>query len=263
MQAMKHTKHSSPGFTLVELVVTMTVLAILSSAIFTIYIDNYRQSSRMVTQASLDATAQLGMSVLEHDVRYSFAFSTSMPAGFSDPYGRDNGGTPVTYSGTSSTTRSLLLSQYATTTNALGNTRQAVYKQGAFSCATNLYDNPKLPYLIVYFVRDNSLFRRTITDSTTATCNPPQYQKQSCPPSVSPWNAICKAADEVIAENVSGFAIDYYSGTDTSPTDVYSSSDPAVLDTMDSVGITLTLATQGSSPIASTTTMRITRVNHP
>lgn len=94
MQAMKHTKHSSPGFTLVELVVTMTVLAILSSAIFTIYIDNYRQSSRMVTQASLDATAQLGMSVLEHDVRYSFAFSTSMPAGFSDPYGRDNGGTP-------------------------------------------------------------------------------------------------------------------------------------------------------------------------
>jgi prepilin-type N-terminal cleavage/methylation domain-containing protein len=263
MRDTRHINHFHAGFTLVELIVTMTVLAVLSTAIFMIYIDNYRQSSRMVTQASLDAAAQLGMSVLEHDVRYSFAFSTSMPAGFSDPYGRDTSGTPVTYSGTSSTARSLLLSQYATTTNALGNTRQAIYKQGVFSCVTNLYDNPKLPYLIVYFVYNNSLFRRTITDTTTATCNPPQYQKQSCPPSVSPWNAICEAADEAIAENVSSFAIDYYSGTDTSPTDVYASSDPAVLDTMDSIGITLTLATQGSAPISSTTTMRIARVNHP
>lgn len=261
MQDMNHTNHET-GYTLIELLTTMVILAILAGSVFMIYMDSYRDSTRKSVQATLDSSSQIAMSVIEHDIRYSFSYNTALPIGFTDPYGSDNSGTPITYKGASATSRALILAQYATTTNSLSNTRQSIYIQATFNCGTNMYDNPKLPYTILYFIRNSTLYRRILTDTTTSTCNPPQYQKQSCPPEVTPWNMLCKTADEVIADHVTNFSVSYYSGSDTTPTDVYSSSDPAILDTMDSAEITLTLAPQGGGPLSSSIKMRVAKVNH-
>ena len=252
------------GFTITELMLVVVVLGIVITGIFTGFIAIYSSSSRDNRQLDLDSTAQLAMGVIERDTRYSVDFKIGISSPFSDPYGPNNSGAAWDYKGVpaSSTSRILILKAYATTQNALSNTREVVYQTGTFACSQKLY-NPQLPCTLIYFVRSGTLYRRILTDTTSTVCNGPQAQKQSCPPELSgSWDVICKARDEIIAENVSSFSVDYYS---TQPltliSDAYTSSAPDRLDNADDVNITLTLSKGSSNPVISSISLHVAKVN--
>lgn len=254
------------GFTIVELMLVTVIIGIVLSGLFYSFLTSYRIANNNQIQQSLSSGAQVAMGVIERDVRYSTGFSTTIASPFSDPYGPDNSGATWSYKGTpaSANSRALILSAYATTQNPLSSSRQTIYENGVYACGSQMYYNIQLPYTVIYFVRGNVLYRRTLTDATTPICNGPQAQKQSCPPAVTPWNSICKAQDEVIAKNVTGLSIDYYQERATSPIiNEYTSTNPGILGMADDAQVTLTLSGTGaSSSLTSTISLRITKVNH-
>jgi len=256
------------GFTLVELVVAITVMAIIAVGLFAVLIQTYSSSSYGATQVTIASNAQLAMDQIEQDVRYSDNFDTQLVSPFSDPYGpTNNSSSPQswTFAGTpsSSTNRALIIEANATTSNPQANTRTYVYKTGTYSCSQEIY-NPPLHYTKIYFVYNNTLYRRTITDTTTSTCNPStekQVQKQSCPEaSVGSWPSICKANDEVIATNVTAFSVDYYYGTGTSALNVYPTDSGNLVPTADSAQVTLTIGDGKSNHTTTTISLKIKRV---
>lgn len=262
---MRRINSYSSGFTIVELNVVIIMIPIIIAlfilALYQISENNSRQSSKL----ALNDTLQLAVDTIEKDVKLSNSFAEVLPAEFTDPYGIDNSGTPWNFAGTSSTSRALLLSAVATSQNNLTNTRTPIYNgPTSFNCAEQMTYNPLLTYMVIYFVRNQNLYRRTLTSSDTTLCNGPVYQKQSCPPELSAtWNAICKARDEKIASNVVTFSIDYYTLQETSPlSTIYSSPDQEDMKTIDDAEITLGLSRgKGNYAASSSQTLRIARLN--
>ncbi len=256
------------GFSVVELATVIAVLAILATSFFVAFITLYSSSARSSKDLALDMDNQQAMSIIERDIRYSFAFEKDINSNTNvrDDFGYDTIAgslSSITYSGTSSTLRALILAGYATTTNPSSKTRQTIYLTTPFSCATAMYDNAQLPYYTAYFARNGKLYRRINPDTTSATCNGAPQQKQSCPPDApGAWNARCKANDEVIANNVTAFTLTYYDNSSPgTPIDVYNAPDPTeALNAADSVEVTLTLS--NGTTITSTNTIRVAKVNY-
>src|SRR5690606_29463721 len=109
--------------------------------------------------------------------------------------------------------RVLITRSFSTSTNALDNARQPVFTNTPeFDCATQMYYQPQLTFLSVYFVKNETLYRRVLTDTTTALCHVnAQQQRQSCPPYItSGRHASCQANDEVLLKGVTNFTVAYY-----------------------------------------------------
>ncbi len=270
MQRTSPTKRKfSAGMTIVELAVVVAVMPlVISLFIYAVYsgVDSASLSKIRVELASRAGDA---MDVIERDVRYSLAYNKTVPAAYTDPYGANNSGTSGSQAWSfkgvpeSATQRILILSAPSTTVSPVSSARVPVYLAGSFSCVTQMALNDILPNVVLYFVRDNVLYRRILTDTAATTCNGPQIQKQSCPGNVNPWDAICAAKDEALAEDVSGFAIDYYVERVTTPiSDAYTSSDDAILNTADDVSVSLTLGRLfAGDTVEATSTLRVSKVN--
>lgn len=297
MQPISNTKNHltssrEVGFTLVELLIAIT----LSTIVITVFVSALMTTVKTVaiqkTELELSQEAQLALDTIERDARIALAFDTTpVFATFTDSYGPTNtdntwSGT-WSYKGTDANHRALILRESATTTNPLSTARKLAYAQGnitnpyaelnpSLNCTLHnpttaptgaLMYNPPLPYYLIYFVRDNTLYRRVLTDTTTPLCNS-QYQNQSCPATDLSPHANCRANDERIVDNVSRFTVDYNSisylnGTATVNTpDVYSSTDPTILSEVSSIYITLQLQKDAhGSPRSSTLSLRVSRVN--
>lgn len=272
MSAMHRTRsHRQWGVTLTELVVAMTIVPIIiGSFIYAIYAGiNTTQRSNL--QFALDSELQIAMDVIERDIRFAKSFKKTVPARFSDQYGARNQGADDeeawSYKGVpeSANGRALLLEIPATTQSPLSNARQPVFQDdGDFNCSTQLTLNPELTYIVIYFIRDGSLYRRILTDTTTPTCNDvEQNQKQSCPRDAIPPHASCQARDELIANNMTQFGIAYYTALAATPiANVYSSADPDILSIADDAEVTLTAGKLlAGRSITATITLRIGTVN--
>lgn len=283
---------SQAGFTLVELLLA----TILSAAVVVVFVSALLTMMRTATaqkvQLELTGNNQLALDIIERDIRLATGFSTTIPAQFTDSYGpsatSSGWGGQWSYKGTGNSSRVLILQQIATTTQPLSDTRSPVYVRSSdtnpygqltifnctpYSAATpygSLSQNYRLPYYYVYFVRDNTLYRRTLTDTSTTLCNGPQYQKRSCPREDSSRPAGCLAHDEIIARDVSRFTIAYYQH-DTQATqpylnfldlNVYASNSPDIFAEANSIVITLGLEkTVGGQPRGSELSVRVGRVN--
>jgi len=257
------------GVTIIELTVVITILPIIIALFIYAVFASVNASTKSKAQLELDTGVRDAMNVIERDVRYSVAFDKTVPAEYSDPYGPNNSGTngaeAWNFTGVpaASSDRILILSVPATTQAGVSNAREPVYVDGSYNCSTERTYNPEHTYITIYFVRGGTLYRRILTDTTTTVCNGPQNQKQSCPADIYPWNVICEAKDEVIATNVSSFSIDYYVNQVATPiSNVYTSSDPDILNTADDAEVTLTLSRQfAGETISGTSTLRIAKVN--
>lgn len=285
----------SKGYTLVELMLAV----ILSGVVVTVFIgallNMVATATLQKTQLELNQKNQIALDIIERDVRLALAFATTVPtttpATFKDNYGPNNTNEDWTgswsYKGDSANRRVLILKETATTTHPLRAVRAPIYVDArvtnvyeinaTFNCSvynqsTNptgaLTYNPKLPYYLVYFVRDNTLYRRTLTDTSTTLCNGPQYQKQSCPAIDTSRPVTCLANDERIANDVASFTIDYNeivypSGVATS-TDInaYSSNSADIFRDISNVNVTLQLQkTVSGKSRSSTLSVNVSRVN--
>lgn len=278
MRPMYRTKSS--GFTIVELLLAVSLSAVVVVVFVAIIMTSFLRSGRNTVQLELNGNLQLALTDVERDIRYSTVYSTGLPSPFSDTNAPSGGwthrGTP-----SDSNKRVLILKSNATTNNPYSPTRTPIYVNGGLvnpyvtqdpllNCSTTpplgtLYINPQLPYYVIYFVQNGNLYRRIITDTTTTVCNgATQYQKQSCPTGTG---GTCTVKDEVIATDVVKFTVNYYQQTDDpTPTfillDPYKTTSPDDLALADNIEVIIGLQrTVNSSPVTAQLSVTATRIN--
>lgn len=207
----------------------------------------------MVRTKKIDATTDVkrALSSINEDTVLATDFLTQVPSEYQDAYGSHrlgtSGGEAWSYEGDSSNSRVLIVRNLATSQNSGGSARRPIYIDSAsYNCTTTLASQPKLTYISIYFVYQDKLYKRILTDKTQTLC-PSQapYQLHTCPPDISPgsWDSSCEANDEILATNVSKFQVSYYqSGSVPGGTLVagqYSSSDPNILQAANIVDVTI------------------------
>jgi uncharacterized membrane protein YwzB len=254
------------------MVVVVTILAVIFPIFITMLIGTYKDAFFLDDKVKNTTSSMQALWFMEDNIRISNSFSAIVPSVFSDPYGPHDLGTAGleawSYKGDSATGRVLISVGYATTSNVLNTGRQPVFEDTAeFNCTTQMYYQPQLEYVSIYFVKDTTLYRRVLTDTPTTLCaGNTQQQKQSCTPTipVASRNSLCKANDEILATNVSNFTVGYYQisqdGTSTQLDPTYSSSDTTILDAADYASVSITTSTKNGEVI-NTLTQRMTKVN--
>lgn len=273
MRHIQRTNQSSRhGFTLVEMVIVMIVIGVIFPVFSILLVNVYRDSVFAREQVLMSSDANQAFAYIEESVRSANAFLTAIPANFYDHYGPNNTGTAGaqawSYKGRGPNDRFLITKNYATTTSPQNTARTPVFIDTPdFDCATQMYYQPQLAYVTIYFLRDGTLYRRILTDTTTALCpGMVQQQKTSCPPSipVGSRHASCQASDEVLATRVTEFTADYHQisqdGESTSLDTDYSSTDAGVLASADFALVKVTMSTHGGDNTY-TVTHRLTKVN--
>lgn len=115
-----------------------------------------------------------------------------------------------------STGNALIIQLNATDKNPLSGSSKLVYLANSPNAcnATNVGVNTIMTYNVVYFVKNNQLWRRVLMPSTYSSsgCSTP-WQQPSCSPGVSA--SFCKVLDTLIATGVSNFNIDYFTTSDS------------------------------------------------
>ena len=259
-------KHSTAGFTLIEVAIVVPILALTVLSLLGALTAIIRTSAMSRSQINITYDLQTALDTIEDDVLLTSLLLPTIDSAaggvitVSDPYKPTSNGGTWSYLGDTSATRTLILRRYATTTNSNASARQAVYLNANGCGPTTIYTNEALSVNIVYFVKNNNLYRRTLTDTSKSTCST-QYQKQSCP--VGSIDIKCKADDEMILANVTNFNITYLtdSRSDTAY-DAYSVGNSGLVSTASTIKIDITAsAGLGSQAVTSTSSIRITKLN--
>lgn len=212
MQPMHHIKQR--GMTVLELMVSLVVIMVIVLTFSVIFTNAYTDILVSNAKTTLASRTMRALSMIEYDVRTTREFLETTPSGYHDHY-RPRAGAGWQHHGGGSTSRVLLLDQYATASQSLSPHRLPVYIRGTFACHDphQRRYNPQLHYLSLYFVKDQTLYRRTLTNTITPLCpGEAQAQRQSCPPHLNPasWHQTCQARDEIIATDVEEFSVYYH-----------------------------------------------------
>jgi prepilin-type N-terminal cleavage/methylation domain-containing protein len=226
------------GFTIVELIVVMTVLGILITLVLSTLGDFYYSNTTSIgkTVQSTDTTTVLRS--IESNITTSAGFVPTTTMTIASPLGFNNDAVAWTYKGSDATkpnNRVLISKQYVTTL-PVGNPNRALVYTTASGCSAAT----KTPavYNTIYFVKKDTatglynLYRRTIlpTESLCSTA----AQKQSCAIGQG-----CPTTDAILLFDVDSFTVDYYTTAlaQTPIPDQYGSAD---ISTAKSIKITVT-----------------------
>lgn len=268
MRRMQHTNvTASWGFTLVELVVSMTVVSIIMLTIGVMFTSSYQEAFKTKGQSEADNSLQSAFDIIEKDIRYSISFNgTSGVNPFIDRYGMSTNAQSTPY-GWNYSLPSLILTSYASNQRSSAVARHPVYENSpisGFNCTNLKMYQPKIRYMTVYFVRDSSLYRRILVDKTTPRCNNEEVaQKQSCPMDAfnsGTVNSSCEARDEELAQNVSALSIEYYNSSGDRIPQQYTPGGTEHIAEAQSVKMTLRITPPPGNHSRSRT-MQITRIN--
>jgi type II secretory pathway pseudopilin PulG len=217
---MKIKRNQSAGFTLVEILVIAPIVILVIGAFVGVTLTMTGEILTTRANDSLLYSVQDSLDRMSTDVRSSNNFLAANNITISSPQGSDNSTAGFVNVGGANGPE-LILDSTATTANPNLLTSQPVYLQNSpNACASSaVQQNATLHYNIVYFVNNNTLYRRIITNSNflTAGCTTP-WQRPNCAAGMT--GALCKTNDEVLISNVSGITlqINYYtSANDSSP----------------------------------------------
>lgn len=249
-------RHLADGFTIVELLVAITVSGLLMAVLFGPLNDLYIDNSRGLKSVIKVSDTRGALRSIEHNISLSYSFYHANQ--ITDP-----SGTVWSWIGSGASSRVLITGNYATSIeeNAdTSNARTLLYASG--SCS----NNPVLNNYI-YFVNNGTLYRRTIKN-TAALCSGSIAQKQTCAANVA-TAAHCQGVDATILTGVTNFSVDYYANPyDASPLNAGGSpahtlyTDNTAPATAKSIVISVTSRSgPGASDTTTTSTLRITRLN--
>jgi len=214
------------GFTLIEMLVVAPIVILAIGAFLTVIISMTGEVIASRASNVLSYNVQDALNRIEQDVKLSATFLASnnvkIDAGNAQGYNDDT--TNFANVG-SSGGPALILNMIATTGNPLSTTSGFVYlKDKPNACATAQGVNTPLTYNVVYFIKDDVLWRRTLMPSnytdTNYRCADP-WQQPSCSPTymeAQTGPVFCKTNDVKLIEGVaaSGFSLQYYSGAGNS-----------------------------------------------
>lgn len=218
MKVFKRT--SQKGFTLIEMLVVAPIVILTIGAFLTVIISMTGEVLASRASNNLSYNVQDALDHIEQDVKMSNSFlATNTVLGTNQGYNDD--ATAFTNVGGSSGT-SLILNAVATTANPVSTNNSYVYLLNQpNACATAVGNNIPFTYNIVYFVKNNNLYRRTImptnyTDTTNTVCSIP-WQQPSCSPTymdAQSGSVFCKTKDVELVDGVmpGNFTLQYFNG---------------------------------------------------
>lgn len=179
---MRTPKLNQKGFTLPELIITMTLMMILSLTLANFVVNWFGTASLAQARADLLANAETALDTITNDIRLSgSADDTNRWSDANGPSGQQFGW----HSGT----------------------QVLVLAKAAVDASNNIIFSDPAQYItqkdnVVYFLSNGTLYKRIIAaddaSSAAVTTCPAASASQSCP------------ADKVIATGVKGFTITYY-----------------------------------------------------
>ena len=203
---------SGSGFTLVEMLVVAPIVLLTIATFIGVLI--YLTGETLIARANntLAYSVQDSLNTIEQDVALSGAFLATNSVAIATPQGYNNNA--QVFQNASSSTGTMLIVNTAATTEAPGRgTRQIIpLRDMPHDCASPLLSqNQVMTYNIVYFVRDNTLWRRTLMPSNYQTrgCGDAPWQQPSCAPGQT--GGMCRTEDMKLLEGVSSanFTVQY------------------------------------------------------
>jgi len=208
------------GFTIVEMLIIAPIVILTIGAFVTVIVN--MTGDVLATRSSnvLAYSIQDALNRIEDDVKLSTTFLeannislTGSHQGFDDNVANfanvDNG----------TNGNMLILNTLATTGNPLSPTSGLIYLTGQpNACGATQNQNTPMTMNVIYFVKNNTLWRRSIMPSNYATgltvsCNTP-WQQPSCAPGVA--DSFCKTQDVRLVDgiNPSDFVVQYFNTAD-------------------------------------------------
>lgn len=204
----------SRGFTLVELVIVMTVMTVLTGLMFGPLADLYTSNTSSAAQVTQDSDTRSALRQIASDLTYSSGYVGSIAAPTS-PTGSNESTGAWTYlpaanassANVDANTQVLMGKLYATDLPYSDENRKPV----SVGSPCDLTQPPFIQNTYVYFVKSGTLYRRLManTPNNGSPCTP-IAQQQSC----RTISAGCPAVDAVLLKNVTSFLIEY----DNNPT---------------------------------------------
>ncbi len=247
------------GFTLVEMLVVAPIVIIVIAGLVAAMVAMVGDALAANGRATTAYDTQDALERIEQDVRIAINFKGTFNY-LSAPQGRD--GSAGTFS--FSANKDLILTQQATTSSPYDSSRALVYyADQPAGCSEDLSINNVLETRTIYFLKDGSLWRRTIVDdwnqnsvtNADTVCAKP-WQRDSCPVGSTMGampTATCNTNDEELLKNVTEFTPTFYtSGTTTTTNPLLASSVSIKITSSKSVG---------GETISQTSTIRAARRN--
>ena len=223
MSAMSNNIRHTHGFTIIELIVSITVLGILTTLVLTTLGSYYYSNTSSAGVSIQDTDTRAALRQIESDVTTSAQFLDTTTVADS-VLGPGAGSTTWSYTNdpSNNSNSSLIVTTYATDANR----SNLIFTDVGSGC--DPADAAPLKITYIYFVSKPAgstvfnLYRRTIVPAT-ATCNGTvPAQSTSCAPG-NTSSSLCKGVDALIVSNVKNadaFDVKYYqkstdSGTQT------------------------------------------------
>ena len=264
------------GFTIVEIMVVISVTGVLVGMVLGPLYDLYQSNVKGIQSVAQATDTKRALRVISDEIEYASAFhqtNTTDPIG-ANPSGANMTqkwtGTTYSYAGSGVNNRILITSQYATSVtpgndSATAPTRQLALRADCIQPVENT---------VIYYVRDNSLYRRVIPNTNTADrCAAQSFaiaQQQTCPRHFTPppENDPCVGRkDAKIADGVTRFSVEYYSAADNPATKInYPNPVTTTIDLAPAKSVAITLTSQsgtGNNTVSSTSQIRVTKKNGP
>ena len=214
---LQHNRRFSPkdaGFTLVELLVIAPIAILMIGGFIGLLVTMVGDVMVTRDENQMLYDAQNALSTIEQDTRLSIQFLSKTSSTLS-PQGTSNN-----FSGTgefSNTSNTLILRMLATDRNPTDVDRGLVYyKNQPNICDSTKTSNQLFALTVVYFIKDNSLWRRTIlplnntstTSDINTVCNTP-WQLNSCSPGYTATR--CQTNDAELMRGVTSLSVKYFS----------------------------------------------------
>lgn len=225
--------HSQKGFTLIEMLVVAPIVILAIGAFLTVIISMTGEVIASRASNNLSYNVQDALNRIEQDVKLSSSFlSKNNVLGTSQGYNNDT--TEFTNIGGASGT-SLILNMVGTTDNPISTNSAYVFLKDKPNDCASPQGNIPFTYNVVYFIKDGTLFKRTLmptnyNDTANNVCSLP-WQQPSCAPSVvdgSSPPAFCRTKDVELVKGVesSGFSVQYFNGEAATAANNPASTDP-------------------------------------
>lgn len=206
-------KNRQLGFTLVEVAIVMPVVILVIGTLLSAILA--MTNNVLVTRANnaLIFSVQDALDRIEADVEVSGGYLATNNVTIASGQGSgstDDTGTATKFVNVDTNNNAIILNMYATDKNPKSSDRNIVKKEDSTNSCTN--STEMLMYNIVYFIQDNSLWRRTVIPSDFSTitdgtdCTKP-WQLPSCQ---GLTETFCKAKDEKLVTGIDALAIEYY-----------------------------------------------------
>ena len=266
---MRHTQRfRESGFTVAELAMVMVIIAMIVGVFSQMLISANQSASISKARVDVNRSLHNSMDAIETDVRQTSRFKVSGYDGY-DTFAKDR-----SFSGASQVwtynRNTLILLQYATTMGRGSDTREIVYlRTPRFDCAANKTQQPKYKKIVIYFLKDGQLHRRTVYNDLIDTYGNPYtgapanyFCMNSTDANKFKSRAMKVHQDSILATGVSEFKVDYYEG-DILVADQYSA--PAtslrVLDAANGIKVTLKIQSP-SGQVSDSQTLMIRKINN-